>query len=628
MRSTMIEFLREGNPDEGTLVKDACYLVTMGPTRPMRKLEMPLGYRDFRRYLSRLRYQSSESEQTKALAELSAVITDILQPPEPEPRLELQLDLVVTVAEIGALPFEAACGAGDVPLFVDPDRVVVPTRRVRGEFVDSRQAWPSKPRVLFAHAAPGWVDGPAVPAEDHLDALRDALRPWLEILPHIPSAAIPDENSVLVTLPDASLEDIRGACVQASADGAPFTHVHILAHGLRYADDPLLPDDYCYGLGLSSAQQKPTPATELADALAAQQGLPVVVSLAVCDGGSQVNSAFSGESLAQTLHRAGIPVVLASQLPLTFPGSTLLTRTFYDALLGGQDVRLALHRTRVVLYQQAGDAGHDWLSFVAYVQLPEGYAEQLPLTALQRELASLETASRWADHIEENKIRNDLTFDHVTKALTRRIDVLSHSLDQLDVADCSGMREENTGLLGSANKRLAHLLFVRGDGDAAQWLERGREALAKSRAWYLEGYQHNASAHWNGVQYLCLEAVLEGKIDPPWRWHAVIDAAEASVERSSKEIWALGTLAELHLLAPLAGPQSALKAAGEALAEMKRRVTLYCDDDFPLKSARRQLACYTQWWTEDNGFFPELGHDLAADARHLRQVLDEAEPGS
>jgi hypothetical protein len=218
-----------------------------------------------------------------------------------------------------------------------------------------------------------------------------------------------------------------------------------------------------------------------------------------------------------------------------------------------------------------------------------------------------------------------VTFDHVTQALTQRIEVLTRSLDQLDVADCSGLREENTGLLGSANKRLARLLFLRAEGGAAQWLERSGEALAESRRWYLEGYRQNASAHWNGVQYLCLEAVLEGKIAPPWRWHAVLDAAAASVERSHQEIWALGTLAELHLLAPLVGEPSAIEAACEALAEMTRRVKRYSDDDFPLESARRQLACYTDWWTHDNGFFPGLGRDLAADASYLLQVLDKPE---
>jgi hypothetical protein len=43
------------------------------------------------------------------------------------------------------------------------------------------------------------------------------------------------------------------------------------------------------------------------------------------------------------LHRLGIPVLLASQLPFTMAGSVVMAREFYRYLLEGDDVRRALH---------------------------------------------------------------------------------------------------------------------------------------------------------------------------------------------------------------------------------------------------------------------------------------------
>ena len=628
MQSTMIEFLRAGNPEEGTLVRDMTYLVTTGPTGPVRTLTMPLSYRDFRRFLSRLRYKASKPAKAKALEELSKIVTGILLSPSVPKGDVMQLDLVVTVAEIGALPFEAACNKDGAPLFVDSKRVAIPTRRVRGKFAEQREPWPTKPRVLFVHASPEWVGGPAVPAKEHKEALQQALQPWLEPLANIPQAAIPDEESVLVTLPEASLADIQQVCAKARKEGRPFTHVHILAHGVQFLEDELVPDDISFGIGLLSQHQKPATAKELAKALAPKGGAPIVVSLAVCDGGNQINSAFSGESVVQTLHRAGIPVVLGSQLPLTFPGSMVITKTFYRSLLEGEDIRIALYRTRVALYQEVSGAGHDWLSFVAYVRLPEGYAEQLPRTQLERELASLETANRWAKHIEENDIEAAVTLNYVSDALDQRIDWLTKSLGKIAADDKLGLREENTGLLGSANKRLARFRFVRARCDKAkraEWLLKSREALLAARDWYLEGYQHNHSAHWNGAQYLSLQAILEGKIDLVWRWHAVLDVAAAAAKKNRKEFWALGTVAELYLLAPLAGEQPDLERAGQALRKMQQCVARYSTDKvFPIESMRRQLKSYTDWWTKENGFFKTRETDLAADAKLLLEVLDES----
>ena len=54
-----------------------------------------------------------------------------------------------------------------------------------------------------------------------------------------------------------------------------------------------------------------------------------------------------GASIAHALHQAGIPLVIASQFPLSFGGSVRMVQTLYDGLLWGEDpgaVLVALRR--------------------------------------------------------------------------------------------------------------------------------------------------------------------------------------------------------------------------------------------------------------------------------------------
>ncbi|PQP34328.1 hypothetical protein C6A37_08355, partial [Desulfobacteraceae bacterium SEEP-SAG9] len=268
-------------------------------------------------------------------------------------------------------------------------------------------------------------------------------------------------------------------------------------------------------------------------------------------------------SMAQELHVAGIPVVVASQLPLTFPGSEVLTRTFYQSLLSGKDVRLALHEARVDLYKSSKDS-HDWLSLIAFVELPEGYLDHLVDVSLEADLASLKTAQLWADHILKYRIESEFAFERVTEIIAQRIEALCEKLEKTETLESrKGVREENLGLLGSANKRLAELLFQRASilGDRqAEWLAKSREALEKALSWYKDGFTHNLSHHWTGVQYLSLEAVLTGRIENTWFWNAALHAAEEE-RKNPKEYWALGSIVELWMLGEFVGQQSGAEQA-------------------------------------------------------------------
>jgi hypothetical protein len=350
----------------------------------------------------------------------------------------------------------------------------------------------------------------------------------------------------------------------------------------------------------------------------------VIVTLAACDAANDTNALIPERSIAHELHRLGFSIVVASQLPFTVPGSTLMVQTFYKALLEGKDVRLALHDSRLALYGDQEKTGHDWASLVGYAQLPEGYDDHLREVRLKWVLASLKTIQRRSDKLITQADKDAPQFDRVAELLNALIVELGSFLQEDEKAGRRDRLEENRGLLGSAQKRLAELCFVRsGLGEREHWRQGMRQALERSRDWYLKGYQGNPASHWNGVQFLSLDAILNGRIAKPRLWAAALTAAELYEQNEDPKevIWALGSTAELYLLAPLAGESTPADAARDALVEMKKRVGALEDKDtFPLESTERQFRRYVNWWTTANGFFPGRS-DLATEAGKLAEEL-------
>lgn len=614
MRSQLIEFFRFDSQVTGILRKGDRYLLVRGD-EPACEVCVTIEHADFMELLDLLRYgrQADAAGRQRALSELANAVTAMLGSVVP-PSGALQIDLVTNAAELAALPFELAADANGNPIFAGSEPSLILTRRVRRGSHGERPAWWSKPRVLFAVASlPG--AGDPVPFEPHLDALRAALKPWIEPLKGFPEA-IPDERRVLKVLREASPEAIRQAAQAAIDEGHPFTHLHILAHGCAIGTGW----KQRFGLAMHNRQD----ASQLArispeDLRAELEPIAerlVVVTLAACDGGNQANSIAGGGSMAHELHSSGIPVVVASQFPLTFAGSSTFTRTFYRHMLIGEDVRDALHATRSDLYQKDEQIGHDWASLVAYVQLPEDYQDRLAAVGLQAELASLKTGQLWSDHLVNNNVQNPAAFEEVAGRLRERIANLQKFERQYGARMSAATRDENLGLLGSAEKRLAELYFHRaalGD-DPAVWMSQAGQALARARAWYERTFTKNLSHHWSGVQALALEAALTGRISRAGRWYAAREAADADNEEP-EEIWASGTLAELYLLASLAGLGDHLDQARHQVGELAARARR-SGDSFPIESTARQLRRYTNWWTKGNGYFGDRP-DLAREAEQL-----------
>jgi len=540
----------------------------------------------------------------------------------------LQIDLVLGAAELWVFPFEACLDNGR-PVFADRNRELILTRRIRQGFVAQQRPWPATPRVLFLHA-PSAADLSEELIDQHRRALADALLPWS-----------PSEDPIADNLLDVqqliSASDI-GAALQAPA--APFTHVHVLAHGKKTGRSHIGADEW--GLRLGNKQREATPPSDLAEQFALATSLPTVVTLAVCDAGNIGDSALPKESFAQELHKRGVPVVLAPQLPLTQKGSVTLAETFYQKALEGVDVRRALHETRLALFDD-DDAAHDWISLTGYVQLPEGYGDYLAEVGVKRDMERLKVARRMllgqlmsdSDEVTEpglNKVETELLGR--LNSLRSRFQLIPNPPERRDA------RSEFHGVLASAEKRLAefhHLVAQRPDiagTDVNGRLARARSALRDSYESYKKASATTRHRHWLGVQTLNLEAVLHGSARQDiWqvtRLSAELEAAtEAHLAGRNGAYWPHGTLAEVWLLAPLAGIPADLEAAKAALTRLvEEAAAAHANGDsdaaYAAATTRDQLRRYVDWWTNDNGYFPGAT-DLSQQAEELLEHLAQAE---
>ncbi|MDI3467131.1 MAG: hypothetical protein OJF50_005952 [Nitrospira sp.] len=619
MRSEMMEFLRFGD-SSGILRKGDPYLVVSGTT-PVRECRTNYGQEQYFDEYHKLRYSTSitERQRNEAIQRLAGEAKQMLGKLQLGPG-PTQVDLVISASELWLLPFEAVIDDAETPLFAQSDKKFVLTRRIRGEFKETPPNWSPVPRIVFISASPTWLKALPVPHAQHEDAIRESLKPWIEPLLGYDSGGA-DDRKVLHILKQATPDDVRALFAQAKTDKKPFTHVHVLAHGINIKNETNQLRSQM-GFALATPKKKAIDADFLVEVLKSQGTLPQVVTLAICDGASQANTVVPYQSLAQRLHLAGIPIVVGSQLPLTFDGSVLLIKEFYKHLEGA-DVRQALHGTRVALYKEKDRLqSHDWMSLVSYVQLPEGYAEHLEEVELKAHLASLEVAKKWADQVAKCGATAQTDFLIAKEKLLNSIAKLVSLLKarQQEKRNDS-LYQENAGLVGSAYKRLAELLEVRQRRDPSVQTSEISNALDEAREAYKKGYDKNLSDHWTGVQWLSLEIIQKGVMAEAGYWHAAMQAARLDAERPD-EYWAWGSVAELWLLAICTTKQDGFEQARQALATFKQRAANLKEEAFAIDSTRRQLNRYATWWTKAKGFFPQAESDLSVPAQQLMKDLD------
>jgi hypothetical protein len=599
--SQMVEFHRFAGKD--VLRRESKYIRTAGWDTTAIDLSPPLDQEDLVGHLNALRDGvASPQETSDARTALGAAAAHFLQRVAPGTQGLVQVDLVTNANELWVFPFEACFD--QYPAWLENEESgVVLTRRIRADFAEAPAAWPAVPRVLFVHA-PVTHDLERWLVDGHLLALREALADWLT------GQSDKDESLLQVheVTSAAELSRLRN-------EFKP-TFVHVLAHGAATRREPLRPDRTTWGLRLGYEGEPGVAPADVAGALQPDAGRPLVVTLAACDSANQAGSVFAVESVAQELHRCGVPVVVGSQLPLTKAGSLVLARAFYERLLRGEDVRTALHVARVRLRAEA-QAHHDWLSVVGYVRLPpETYAEHLEEVGLRMELRLLDTTQKRADSLSEHG-GTLADFNAVEARLQTRLESLRAR--QARLSHRKDLREECGGLEASAWKRLAELRFVRGlrhDATRQEDWAASRQALKEALSRYRAAYEANLHSHWLGAQQLALEAALTGGVARPEDWLFTLRAAEIARDKPPcGDYWSCGTIAELALIGPLAGRAQDLAAAKAALTLFTCRANAV-DDAFAIESTRRQLRRYVQWWTNAHGYFPGR-EDLSRDAGEL-----------
>ena len=187
---------------------------------------------------------------------------------------------------------------------------------------------PPQPGVLFAWSSAGG----AVPHEAQAAAIRAAA------------------EAGGVTFRE--LAEVDEGSLQAALDAGPPSVLHLLCHGRPGPEGE--PPRLTWG---ASDIPSEVTATRLARMLRHHNGTVRLVVLSACGSGDGHGDPLFMSSLAQELHKKGIPNVVASRYPLSVSGSCVITRALYDQLLReAWSLERALRHTREALLR-AGDDG-------------------------------------------------------------------------------------------------------------------------------------------------------------------------------------------------------------------------------------------------------------------------------
>lgn len=650
VRTVALELLRKGPPHNQLLSPLTDYLGLCG-NHEAAVIKVPYEHQEFLPLLENLRYADPRMDQSelhrrhRTLDEVAGKVTEILSSvrglvAELNHRSETRevmthLSLVVSAAELALLPFELAkvpkgCPGGDGNWFLLQTLApICLTRQVR---TVSNQAvyWPQKPKILFVAASPR---GMKVPLKQHVQALVHAINPWAAaVKPEDQEEVLKTTKGMLTVLTGATISDVEEACAKEV-----YTHVHVLAHGIEDQNSPGKP----YGLALHSRYGRDAidvvGGERFATALRGLRTppvvdgknvtrLPAVVTVASCDSG-HVSSVIqqNGASFAHDLHQSGVPFVVASQFPLSIPGSVHMVEVLYQNLLWGEDPRIVVHRLRKKLFALTSSETHDWASVVCYAALPQDLEVQLEdMRYAQARLAINCAMSQIDGFIDNNKGKQD-QFDE------RRIERLFAKVEEAKRwLPSSGRYElEGKALLASTEKRkaqaqylIAGLLKEEGrEKECMRYLADSVKALKRAGDQYGQVYNRlkedtvTASGggantpqrnilHWVLCQSLSLSVIFGEKLRVA-EWHVAEQSArlDLMVDKAETRAWAHSTLAELYLLL-LAYPKAGRPREVAADQVVRRKTLEHIEhlisekglSSFEVYSTKRQFERYRNWW--------------------------------
>jgi hypothetical protein len=627
-----LELVRQGPPHNQLLSPLTPYFAICGNHEP-EIVHVPFEHATLLRKLRNLRYQGplgggAPSEITADAEDVRRALVDMLCSirglhRELSARARggtrlVALELVVSAAELALLPFELVFRPG-MPARELTSADVVILRRTRRVPATSMR-WPVRPRVLFAHASPRGD----VPFRRHALALRECLAPWLVHAHHLDAIGGADEVRKYVTvIEQASLPAIREACERMAARDQEITHVHILSHGgqvdgkfgllLHHPADPLAAD-FVTGERLAGALNATAPD--------GSRRLPACVTLAACDAGNTGDVVYAGASVAHELHEGGVPLVVASQLPLSFRGSVAMVRELYDHLLSVEDPQVALAKTRDAVrgWSVAGAGQMDWASVVAYGALPKQLGPQVSRGRLEQAKRAVESALGLVDPWisatgEPAHAEDDIRVSMEDVLLARR---------SMDVALCrlddEGTPLDRASYLGAIYKRWAETLAAVPSAERKAPPGGDAHELDPAAA-YRTAIDHYMDAHTeSGAPYPLVQAfacrcflafqdlgsgTVAGKVGEVVlsdEWHAAVQLVAlrarrpASPERRFEDQRAL---LELWLMVPLvfvegerARPDARVCEAlgGDPVRLLVEKIAGNAPDSFELYSMRRQVV--------------------------------------
>lgn len=631
MREVKLEILRHGRNNNQLLSSLTPYLA-LQDSEPAVGLQLGFEHIDLLRSLRALNYQHDDVDRRAAIERLASEVERFLAPIR---CLECQSDqthlrLVLSAAELALVPFELSFvpGSKEEHWLLRRDLALTRESRRRSEV---RYEPMKRMRVLFAFSDAG---GP-VPALEHGRALQRALRPWM------PGQLWPsDWARYLRVLPNACLDDISELCRREV-----FSHVHILAHGAKLANDV----EPRYGITLYDRNKSSGEVVEganLASALmsAGANGALAAVTLASCEGGFQGGVIGIGGSVAQELHQAGIAMVLASQFPLTVAGSNLIVQRLYEGLAWGEDPRLLVRALRTELHARFPQS-HDWASLVHYFSTGSGFERAVNELRIHRATESLDL---WADQ-QRNRSLVDRQSDWIgadsgrePESADRRpdvprnrsapvwIDAIQHTeaaLEKLalirdEVKSDKSHQAQTLRRMATGLQHLAWLhLHVSGDRN------RALAALAQASQYSWSSYQLDSSRYDALLMHAVMHFVLKfsGHIVRNMSQrddHALIKMVEAAIggqrirPNSSQQsrAWLLADEVLLNSLRAF-GPEPT-RPNDETMVQIARDIQAACEGEerMPWYSARRQAS---RWI----GLYDQLAVPLDSRIRASRDLM-------
>ncbi len=563
MKTVTVEILRRG-PAHGQLLSPLTEYLALSGNRDAETLHVPFEHRELLVALNALYYRDSTvtrelqledtaSKLGRMMGELRGLVAELSESNKGE---LVHLRLILSASELALLPLELARSAPGMPgsgqhLALQNEVPLTITREIR-RVPDQRLVWPDRPRILFVASS----SAGRIPLEAHTLALRRLIEPWVWY-DYSGKAQRAKVDEHLTILPAANVKQVSDELAKHT-----YTHVHILAHGAPFS----YAGDERYGIALHDTKDPAKADIVDGSRLAAllKPSSPSVVTLATCQGGAGGSVVGPGGSVAHALHQAGIPLVVASQFPLTFTASIVMVEGLYEGLLYGQDPREILHRLRDSLKARM-PGSHDWASLVVYAALPESLDQQLFGVQLNRLRQQVNAA------MDQARQQGTEAFDF--SDFERRLSDVGRRLEAIR-ADDPYQREELHGLLASMAKREAQVRMSR--KEQKRVLE---PILRRARNHYWEAYKSNHASTWALVQYLVLQALLAKRRGPRFRhdqWATARFLAERDIHATDPNVrvWALGSLIELHLLALLEEPSELIPKP----ATVRERARQYARD--------------------------------------------------